>query len=257
MDNEIVAAVIYVILAFVLISIAILIFVYYSGKKVMRAKLQQKQLEIDYEKNLSQATILLQEKERSRIAKELHDGVNAQVNLISLNANALKEMELTTQEKEELLDRLIAQCGNITGSIRRVIHDLLPPVLEKFGLVRAIEELCYELNAAGKTEVRFSANVQPEGLDHMHSLYVYRIIQELTNNSIIHGNAQHITIEFEQEAHRYLCLYTDDGTGFDLEEALKRSGLGLKNIKSRLTHLQSDLLVVQNEAGGVMVKFNF
>ncbi len=257
MGNEVVETIIYATLAFLLMSIAVLVFAYYSRKKVLETKLQNKQLEVDHAKKLTQATILSQEEERTRIAKELHDDINARVNIVTLNAGILKDMELSDTERTEVLDKLIAQCKGITESIRHISHNLLPPVLEKFGLVRAVEELCYELNATAKVNVTFTCKTKISNADSIRNLYVYRVIQELTKNSMVHGGAENIQVIFEHRDNSYHCTYTDDGIGFDLDNALTKPGLGLKNIQSRLKYLGSKLTVTKHNSGGVRINFNF
>jgi len=257
MGNEVVESIIYTTLAFLLMSIAVLVFAYFSRKKVLETKLQKKQLEVDLEKKLTQATILSQEEERSRLAKELHDDINARVNIVTLNAGILKDMELSDSERTEVLNKLIAQCKGITESIRHISHNLLPPELEKFGLVRAVEELCNELNATGKVKVTFNCQAKIPNTDNIRNLYVYRVIQELTKNSMTHGDAKNIQVSFEQDGEKYTCTYTDDGTGFELDKAIAKPGLGLKNIQSRLKYLGSEFTVARHNPQGVYINFNF
>ena len=88
-------------------------------------------------------------------------------------------------------------------------------------------------------------------------LHLYRILQELINNSIRHGNARKIDIQFSVEDGKRICEYTDDGKGYDIKDTKNQRGLGIKNIESRTSLLKGDLKIESAINRGVRVILNF
>ena len=248
--------IIYTFIAFLAMAIAIIIFVYYSRKKILKAELQKKNLEIAYQKDLLQSTILSQEQERKRIARDLHDAISSKLNVVSLNAQMIRGANVTETEKEHMLDSIISQSKDLTENARRIAHNLLPAVLEKFGLQAALEELRYEYNTTKKMRIHIKNELHFETLQPDVQLHLFRIIQELVSNSLKHGNASDVEIHFTKNKDRNTCIYCDNGIGFDLSGGLNKSGLGLKNIESRLKLLQSELLTAKADKG-VKILFDF
>ncbi len=141
-EVEIIYTVIYAFVAFLLMAVSVLIFVYYSRKKIIQKEIEKKDLEITYQKQLLNATILVQEEERKRIARDLHDDISSKLNIISLNSHFLTASDLSTTETQQITTTIIDVTAKVLDSTRRIAHDLLPPILEEFGLHAAIQELC-------------------------------------------------------------------------------------------------------------------
>ena len=139
--NEFIAAVVYTFVAFVLMTVAVLVFIYYSRKKIIKKEIEKKDLEIKYQKNMLNATILIQEVERKRIARDLHDDISSKLNIISLNSHLLTSNNLTENEIKQITTNIVDVTANVLDSTRRIAHDLLPPILEEFGLHAALEKL--------------------------------------------------------------------------------------------------------------------
>ncbi|WP_420379576.1 sensor histidine kinase [Gilvibacter sp.] len=235
-ENTDIISLILIALSFLLLmAIALVTFFFLSRKKVINAELEKANLEISHQKEMLQATILTQEKERKRIAQDLHDAISSKLNIVSLNTNVLLEGGVNEQESNELLGTILQISNTTLESSRRIAHDLLPPVLEKFGLNPAVEELTNDFNRATANLISFNSDYQPELLDAKAELHLYRIIQELVNNSLKHGKASAITISIKQQP--LSLLYTDNGVGFENTESGGSPGLGMKNIESRVALL--------------------
>ena len=102
--------------------------------------MEKAHLEIAYQKELLQATILTQEEERKRIAQDLHDAISSKLNVVSLNANFLIEKDITLEDTHRIGEGIQKVTKSVLESSRRIAHDLLPPTLEKFGLKAALED---------------------------------------------------------------------------------------------------------------------
>lgn len=187
-----------------------------------------------------QLTLQLQEKERCRIAQELHDGTLQE--LISLKRNP------DTAKINDLIDQ-----------VRRICHNLKPHILDDLGLASAIEFLADDLRQTGITSVHL--NLDSTTLSQIPAnieLPLFRIIQELCSNIKKHANATHVQmmITFEpRESPMLSGLVTDNGNGFDMKAINKASSMGLSGIQDRLQQLGGKLTV--NSVPGKGSQFQF
>ncbi|WP_432670677.1 sensor histidine kinase [Flavobacterium sp. SM2513] len=259
-DIEIVYTVIYTAIAFLLMTVAVLIFVYYSRKKIIQKEIEKKDLEITYQKSMLNATILVQENERKRIARDLHDDISSKLSIISLNSHLLTSNNLSDEETKEITTNIIDVTAKVLDSTRRIAHDLLPPILEEFGLHAAIEELCSAFTNGDTIAILYKNPANQSFFDSIEvekHLHIYRILQELINNSIRHGKATQIQITFATIEEEKKCVYIDNGIGFDTEELKTRKGLGLKNIESRVNFVNGTLKISSSIGKGIHVVLNF
>lgn len=239
----------------------LLLFFHFSKKKIIQKELEKKNLELDYQKDLILATLEVQETERKRIAQDLHDDISSKLNIVSLNSHLLTTPDLTEDEVADITGNIINLVSKTLANSRRLAHDLLPPVLDKFGLHAGLEELCFDLNSTKSTEVHYENSVKFNNNDTNRHLHVFRIIQELMNNSIRHGNASVISITIDELDGKTVCKYSDNGKGFDMKNLKssnnKKSGLGMKNIESRIIFLEGSLKIDSAVNKGINVVFNF
>lgn len=213
-----------------LLGLAFIVFcVYYLRKlyakefAIQRIKSEQKQL-------LIQANMESQEQERARIASDLHDDVGANLSTVKLyvsHLQASKDQEVATRllKVTDMLDETIR-------SVRQISHHLIPADLEQFGLFRALENLCEKVDDAGDLSVTYQfGDTIP--FRHEHQLHVYRIVQELINNTLKHASATRINLHITRENGQIILNYTDNGKGIQPTQEGSKGGIGLKNIHSR------------------------
>jgi two-component system, NarL family, sensor kinase len=123
-----------------------------------------------------------------------------------------------------------------------VAHSLMPEALLKFGLNAALKDFCTSINSSGVLKVIY----QPYGLENLKadptvSVTIYRIVQELINNSIKHADATQAIVQLHKEDNKMLLTVEDDGKGFDTSLLDKPTGIGWNNIKNRLDYLNAKL----------------
>jgi two-component system NarL family sensor kinase len=147
--------------------------------------------ELKFQKKYLESIILAQEQDRERTAQDLHYRISSKHNLVSL-----KSTQKTTSQKLEIIDNIIKSNNEAIASTRRIIHNLLPPVLEKFGLNQVIIELIFDIENTKRVSIYRHNNIEFTTVGFNIQLYVFRIIQELINNSLMHGKATGIKIEF-------------------------------------------------------------
>ena len=236
----------------VVLVLILLIILYFSRERVYKEKMKRQKLVVDHKKELLEHSYKAQEKERDRLAAELHDGIASKLNVI--------HVQLATIEKKlptKIIHRIEIIKDALQTSIedtRRISHDLFPIVLEKFGLVTALEEL-KELNRFNGIQTKIETNLKDKDLEMEKATHIYRIVQELVNNSLKHSNCREISIKLKKLSKDYRLIFADDGQG-SLESLKNGKGLGIKSIETRLSVL-SGTLEIEELNPGIQFKMNF
>lgn len=256
-EKELVAIILYISLFFIIVAVALIIFFYFSRKKIIQKELEKKDLVLKYQKEQLHAVIITQEEERKRIAQDLHDDISSKLNIVSLNSHLLTAPNLTEAETAEITENIINLTTKALENSRKIAHNLLPPVFEKFGLNAAIEELCEEFESSKALKVYYINEIDFDDKDKDRHLHVFRILQELMNNSLRHGEATEIWISFKTIDQMYSCNYEDNGKGFDSESIDNQKGLGMKNIDSRISFLDGTIEINSQINNGISVMFTF
>ena len=244
-------------MAFLLMSLIVILFFYFSRKKIIQKEIEKKNLEINHQKELLRSVILTQEEERKRIAQDLHDDISSKLNVVSLNTHLLKTPNLSEEELLGITNNITNLTQKALENSRRIAHDLLPPVLEKFGLHAGVEELVAEFNSSKSVHVVYKNELIFDINEIDKQLHIFRILQELLNNSVRHGKASKISIEFKSINKQETCIYLDNGIGFDIKSKDCQKGLGMKNVESRINFLNGTFSIVSNKNKGVQINFTF
>jgi len=183
-----------------------------------------------------------EEKERLRIAQELHDGLNGDLSAIKYKLNSLLQSnDVVVKEAILMLDKSCEQ-------VRTISHNLVPPALEKFDLRTAASDYCFRMNTSHKPEISFQYLGNSLSLSKKVEINLYRIIQELVTNSIKHANATEIHIQLSASDDTIHLTVEDNGSGFNTSKT-QHLGIGLKNVKSRVAYLNGELDVISNLEG--------
>jgi signal transduction histidine kinase len=256
-ESEIVATAIFSCVSFILMGLVLVLFFYFSRKKITQKELEKKDLEIYLQKEQLHAVIVAQEEERKRIAQDLHDDISSKLNIVSLNTHLLSAPNLTEAETKEITDNIINLTTKALENSRKIAHNLLPPVFEKFGLNAGIEELCEEFETSKAVKVHYKNKIDFDDNEMDRQLHVFRVLQELMNNSLRHGKATEIWIAFKNINGIPTCNYEDNGVGFDSKNAENQKGLGMKNIDSRISFLNGTIRITSELDKGIAVTFTF
>jgi two-component system NarL family sensor kinase len=255
--EQIIKAFLFILFAFFSVFLTLVLFFYFSRKKIVKIAVEKKNQEIMYQKEILQSVIQTQEEERMRIAQDLHDDISSKLNIVSLNTHLLKTPNLSESEHIEITNNIIDLTKKALENSRRIAHDLLPPVFEKFGLHAAIEELVLEFSTAKNVQINYENELEFSVLEVNKQLHIFRILQEVLNNSMRHGKATSISITFVSKNHRNTCIYTDNGVGFNTNSVNQKRGIGMQNIESRVNFLGGNINVQSEINKGVQIEFNF
>lgn len=202
-------------------------------EKIENLEKQQKLLALDY-------MVQGQEEERKRIAKDLHDGLGGILTTARLQLRNI-EGEVEKLENLKLFERAEDLLKNASEEVRRIAHDMMPDALVNFGLVDAIQDLADKINATEELWVNTQLYLNKEFIPDREATVIYRIIQEILNNSLKHANASEISVEFSASSDFWQLNISDNGIGFDSNSDKLLTGQGINNIKNRVKYLNGDL----------------
>jgi len=183
-----------------------------------------------------------EEKERYRIAKELHDGVNGDLSAIKFKLSSLLEMN------NKVIKEALIMIDDSCKQVRAISHNLVPPSLEKFNLLEATQEYCHNMDEVHTIKINFQHIGETIAISKKTQVNIYRIIQELITNSIKHAKAKEINVQMSCHDKTLQITVEDNGVGYDQNDA-KQNGIGLSNIESRINYLNANLDVLSNEKG--------
>jgi signal transduction histidine kinase len=187
--------------------------------------------EIQKQKQITQATIDAQEKERREIGKELHDNINQHLNTTRLYLEVAKEK--ASGEVLEMISLSHKNLAAIINEIRQMSQSLVPPTLGDLGLIESVQDLCDSLRRAHTFTIEFLyRHFNEENLPGNLRLMLFRIIQEQVSNIIRHAHATVIQIKLQSDAEYINLTITDNGKGF-IPGTAKNGGLGFSNISTR------------------------
>ena len=218
-----------------------------------RSELQDKQLmeiEKDVQIKAMDSMLMGQEAERNRIGKDLHDSLGAMLSTIKLqmSANLNKEGLSESPAMKKAKEMIDEACEEV----RKISRDMMPITLSKYGLHTALEELVEKYTIEGGPTVIYQAfginRVSDKDLD----LFVFRIVQELVNNSIKHAQATEIIIQINYLEDVMMITVEDDGRGFEYNQMLYQ-GMGLKNVEYRAQYLKGKFSVESSPGQGTIM----
>ena len=167
------------------------------------------------ERKVLTAIINTEEKERRRFAEDMHDGLGPLLSTIKLYVNELTSDDISKSEKNDYVSYVSQLIDDAVSDIRTMSNNLTPRVIHEYGLISAIEEFCKNISRIQKLSVNFiKPHKKPELGKHIE-INLYRIINELLNNTIKHAAAKNVNISIKMKAKKLMFHYDDDGRGFD------------------------------------------
>ena len=232
-------------LAFFLLAGGIVFFVLAYKRKILKKDLFIIEKDASHQKELVEKNLNATENERKRVARELHDEVGSSLSMLRLMSSVEEFDELKIKG---LIDKTI-------DNVRRISNDLLPSGLEEFGLEHGLEVLFESVKDSSNIKIEFHSQLSTK-LESHQNLMIYRIVQELVNNSVKHSKAQWISTTILEENQHLEISYSDDGEGFDMETAKLKNSLGLKNIFVRAENLNGTVRMSSKPMEGFSAKIN-
>lgn len=242
---------------FTILVVGLLILRNYRQKQ----KLQQQQIEkLEAEKLLAATEAVLkgEEQERSRLAKDLHDGLGGLLSGIKYSFQNMKENLILTPENAGVFERSLDMLDSSINEMRRVAHNLMPESVYRFGLDSAIRDYCADIHNTGILHIKYqSFGMDTPIPDLSVSVSVYRIVQELVNNILKHAEASYAFVQITRSDSALFVDVEDNGKGMDPDVISGKGGMGWRNINSRVEYLKGTLSLESSEGRGTSIHIEF
>ena len=246
----------------ILMAVALIGFIIFYQRKQFNLQLKQQaelqEIEATAQRQLLKNSLEVQEAERRKISKDLHDDIGGllsatKLSIQSLTRNLKDSPEVLAQAEstKELVSEALAQVRNLS-------KNLTPRTLQNFGLVDALFEFADKMNHASDTNINLNIKglESKDRIDPGVELSLYRVVQELVNNALKHAKATHLDFMLDKKLNFIILHYEDDGVGFNYEETKKyiNSGLGLDSIISRAKVINGTCLFTSSSGQGTRVE---
>jgi two-component system, NarL family, sensor kinase len=247
-----------ILISSVIILLFFLLLVYRNY--IQKQKLQQlriNELETDKQLTATEAVLRGEERERTRLAKDLHDGLGGLLSGVKFSLINMKDNLIITPENMVVFERSLDMIDTSIKELRRVAHNMMPEILTKFGLDEALKEYCNSINTTQLLTVKYQSLGMETRLENSVEIIIYRIVQELLNNTMKHAAATDSFVQLIRQDNRLSIVVEDNGKGFDTNFAPSNDGAGLANVRSRVDYLKGQYAIHTESGKGTLVNIEF
>jgi len=192
-----------------------------------------------------------EERERKRIAEDLHDGLGGMLSSVKINLSGWVAGQPGSPH-DQGLQKIIDQLDGSVGELRRIARNMMPETLLKFGLETALKDLCEFYMREGLHIEYQSFNIH-DSIPLPWQINIYRIVQEVLSNAIRHADATNIILQCSQNEPVFFITIEDNGKGFDPSEQGNNNGLGLLNVKSRVDYMKGKMMISSATGEGTVI----
>ncbi|MBK0379123.1 sensor histidine kinase [Mucilaginibacter segetis] len=241
-----------------LLVVSFILYSIRNQNKLLKQRQKFQQAEIAHQKELLRAVIESQEAERKRIGQDLHDDVGTMLSGLRLIIEMFKPKDENDVHHVEFIKSSKNTIDKIVKDVRNISHNLSPTTLAYYGLVAAITEHCTIINQSGKLDIAILNNADNElgNLDSHTATAIYRVLEELLNNTIKHSGASNANIKFFSDEQYLKIIYTDNGRGLS-QQVTSKKGMGMQNIESRLLNINADFKLGNYNDKGFSITINY
>lgn len=235
-----------------ILGIIVIFYILYTRYKFKQKALLNAEM-LKQQELRSKAIIETEEKERTRIARELHDSVGQHLSAIKLNLSNLEStLDLKTEQEKTMLSNAISIIDDSVKEVRGVSHNMLPNVLLEGGLEKAVREFLSRMDSSGMLKIEFEVHQLEGRLESTVEIILFRVLQELMNNILKHSHATQVHVQLIQHDEELTLMVEDNGMGFNTNES-QNKGIGLSNIESRITFLNGTIDIDSTPQKGTTV----
>lgn len=226
-------------------------------RRINRERLEE---EVERGRTRSRQITEAQERERLRIARNLHDGIGQQLTGLKFSLEALRAPPEDDAGRQRI-EQLRALTRDIILSVRTATFNLSPPELTDYGLVAALEKMCGELSRLTGQRILLENDGFDRRLDPAREINLYRVVQEAVNNAIKYAGANYVLVRLSAGRELFSITVTDDGAGFETGPDAERppadgTGLGLASIRSRVEDIGGRLFLRSDPETGTKLTIN-
>jgi signal transduction histidine kinase len=205
--------------------------------------------------SVNRALIDTEERERARIARDLHDDIGQRMALLAIKFEELRTDVPNAAPTADVvtIDELVKELAETSRDIQVLAHTMHSPKLEYLGLVKTARSFCKEFGNQHKLEIDFRSTELPNPLPIEVSLSLFRILQEALHNSAKHSGARQVAVELFETQDTVQLIVRDSGQGFDLQTAVKNRGLGLISMQERIKLVKGELSIDSQPMRGTTI----
>ncbi len=236
-----------VIIILILVIILIVVAFRLSRQKLSSEKQRLKQ---EAELKVLDAVIETEYKERKRFAEDLHDGLGVLLSTLRLYINEITES--SPSERKKLIEQSNGLLDEAIANARNISNNMMPAALKTDGLEAAVRSFCDKINSSGNITIDVQSANFKKHHNHLIEITLYRVIKELTNNTLKHAGANRIDISLTEKGNKLFVVYKDDGKGFDYEQMKEspQKGMGLDNLRNRINSIGGKCIIKSKSGEG-------
>jgi PAS domain S-box-containing protein len=201
-------------------------------------------------RSVSRKLIDAQEKERKRIARELHDDINQRLAMVAIELQQLDSSPILPAKRHERIERLLKRTREISSDLQALSHELHSVTLEHLGLAAALRSFCNDLARHQKVKIEFVERNLPGSIAPEIALALLRVVQEGVHNAVKHSGGRKFQVELLGTPGEIQLTIRDFGVGFDPEQAMKGEGLGLMSMTERILPFNGTLSILSRPKQG-------
>jgi signal transduction histidine kinase len=198
---------------------------------------------------MSGTLLKAQEEERRRIGRELHDDINQRLAMVAIE---LEQVQDDHPEVRSRLQEIRQQTSEISNDVQALSHDLHSSKLEYLGVVRGIKSWCEDFAERQRMEFDFNSDVSSV-LPFELGTCLLRVLQEAVQNTVKHSGVKRIEVQLTQQSGEVHLIVRDSGTGFDVEAAMQRKGLGLTSMRERVRLVNGTIAIDSKPMSGTRI----
>ncbi|MEQ1585706.1 MAG: sensor histidine kinase [Cyclobacteriaceae bacterium] len=237
------------------VGLLVLVIFWYYKRQQYKQNVERAQEREELQRQRFSAVIEAEETERSRVAKDLHDGLGQLLSTAKLGLTAVSLPQHDAQT--HLLANSINALDQATQEVRSISHNLMPATLTELGLKSALDDMFHKINDSKLMNIKLRMDGLDTRLPGTVEVAVYRVIQEVINNMIKHSKADLIQVNLLRTGNSLRLSIADNGVGFEKEMITRSKGLGWKNIFSRIAMLNGNIEVETQPGAGTNINIQF
>ncbi len=232
----------------VLIFLVLILYLRQRNIRTKKELAEQKVIQLEQEKKIIASNAVLEGEtaERTRLARDLHDGLGGMLSAVKLNLFDIKQDVVIDADDLVRFNKVLGMLDNSIQELRRVAHNMMPESLSRYGLKIALEDFCNSF-----PNVNFHFFGQELRIDKTAETTVYRAVHELVNNAVRHSQANNINVQLILQSDSVSVNVQDDGKGFDPDA--KTSGRGLQNIQNRIDAIGGVITIFSSSDNGTEI----
>jgi two-component system NarL family sensor kinase len=219
----------------------------------MSSKIKEQTENLKLERSMRLSSMIDgQELERQRLSRELHDGLGQSILAIKMRLQRMKNAN--PEKAHNIMEEVEQLFSNTINEVRSISNNLMPAVLNEFGLVDALNNLCKDVVKSTGIQIVFKSKKFAYKIDDKLNTYLYRISQEALNNIIKHSEANSALVELSSKKDNVYLKISDNGKGFKYADDRKLCGNGISNMKERVHLLNGDIYIESNKKSGTEIQ---